>query len=113
MTISSSYLYLGIAIVAEVIATSALKSSESFTRLWPSLLPLAGYALAFYFLSLTLRSIPVGIAYALWSGVGIVLISLLGWWVHKQTLDLPALLGLGLIIAGVLVINLFSKSVSH
>ncbi len=113
MTISSSYLYLGIAIVAEVIATSALKSSESFTRLWPSLLTLAGYALAFYFLSLTLRSIPVGIAYALWSGVGIVLISLLGWWVHKQTLDLPALLGLGLIIAGVLVINLFSKSVSH
>lgn len=113
MTISSSYLYLGIAIVAEVIATSALKSSESFTRLWPSLLTLGGYALAFYFLSLTLRSIPVGIAYALWSGVGIVLISLLGWWVHKQTLDLPALLGLGLIIAGVLVINLFSKSVSH
>ncbi|UDF36356.1 UNVERIFIED_ORG: QacE family quaternary ammonium compound efflux SMR transporter [Shinella sp. XGS7] len=113
MTISSSYLYLGIAIVAEVIATSALKSSESFTRLWPSLLTLAGYVLAFYFLSLTLRSIPVGIAYALWSGVGIVLISLLGWWVHKQTLDLPALLGLGLIIAGVLVINLFSKSVSH
>lgn len=113
MTISSSYLYLGIAIVAEVIATSALKSSESFTRLWPSLLTLAGYALAFYFLSLTLRSIPVGIAYALWSGVGIVLISLLGWWVHKQTLDLPALLGLGLIIAGVLVINLFSKSVPH
>lgn len=113
MTISSSYLYLGIAIVAEVIATSALKSSESFTRLWPSLLTLAGYALAFYFLSLTLRSIPVGIAYALWSGVGIVLISLLGWWVHKQSLDLPALLGLGLIIAGVLVINLFSKSVSH
>jgi small multidrug resistance pump len=113
MTISSSYLYLGIAIVAEVIATSALKSSESFTRLWPSLLTLAGYVLAFYFLSLTLRSIPVGIAYALWSGVGIVLISLLGWWVHKQSLDLPALLGLGLIIAGVLVINLFSKSVSH
>lgn len=111
--ISSSYLYLGIAIVAEVIATSALKSAESFTRFWPSLLTVTGYAIAFYFLSLTLRTIPTGIAYAIWSGVGIVLISLVGWLVYGQRLDLPALIGLGFIIAGVLVVNLFSKSVGH
>ncbi len=110
---SSAYLYLGIAIVAEVIATTALKASDSFSRLWPSLIVVVGYGIAFYCLSLTLKSIPTGIAYAIWSGVGIVLISLLGWVVHRQTLDLPAILGLGLIIAGVLVVNLFSKSTAH
>jgi len=109
----SAYFILAIAIIAEVIATTALKSSESFSRLAPSVLVVVGYAVAFYCLSLTLKTIPTGIAYAIWSGVGIVLISLLGWLVHKQTLDLPAILGLGLIVAGVVVLNVFSKSVAH
>ncbi|HLS43359.1 MAG TPA: SMR family transporter [Paenalcaligenes sp.] len=108
----SPYLPLSIAIVAEVIATTALKSSEGFTRLVPTLVVIVGYGLAFYCLSLTLKHIPTGIAYAIWSGVGIVLISLIGWIVHKQVLDLPALIGMGLIIAGVVVINVFSKSIA-
>lgn len=110
---SSPYLPLAIAIVAEVIATTALKSSESFTRVLPSIITVLGYAIAFYCLSLTLRSIPTGIAYAIWSGVGIVLISLAGWFIHKQSLDLPALIGLALIIAGVIIVNVFSKSAVH
>ena len=105
-----SYLYLSIAIIAEVIGTSALKASEGFTRLGPTLITLLGYAAAFYFLSLTLKTIPVGIAYAIWSGVGIVLISLLGYALFRQTLDLPAIVGMALIIAGVAVINLFSRT---
>jgi len=109
----SSYLYLFIAIVAEVIATSSLKASESFTRLRPAVVTVIGYIIAFYFLTLVLRTMPTGIAYAIWSAVGIVLISLVGWVVFKQKLDLPAILGLGLIIAGVLVVNLFSKTVGH
>nr|WP_091131944.1 SMR family transporter [Microvirga guangxiensis] len=108
-----SYLYLGVAIVAEVVATSALKASEGFSRLGPSLIVLFGYGLAFFFLSLTLRAIPVGIAYAIWSGIGIVLISAVGWIWFKQALDMPAIIGMGLIIAGVVVVNMFSKSVSH
>ncbi len=108
-----NFIYLGIAIVAEVIGTSALKASESFTKLVPSLVTLVAYCLAFYFLALTLRTIPVGIAYAIWSGLGIVLISLVAWFMFRQALDTPALIGLALIIAGVLVINLFSKSVAH
>jgi len=107
------WIYLGIAIVAEILATSALKSAEGFTRLVPSLVTVAGYAVAFYFLALTLRDIPVGIAYAIWSGVGIVLISLVGALFFKQHLDGPALLGIALIIAGVVVMNVFSKSVGH
>jgi small multidrug resistance pump len=106
----NAYLALAVAIVAEVIATTALKSSEGFSRLLPSMVVVAGYGLAFYCLSLTLAVIPTGIAYAIWSGAGIVLISLLGWLVHRQALDAPALIGLGLIVAGVLVINLFSRS---
>lgn len=106
------WLYLSIAILAEVIGTSALKSAEGFTRLIPSVVVVIGYGLAFYFLSLTLKSIPVGIAYAIWSGVGIVLISLTGYFLYKQSLDLPAILGMSLIISGVIVLNLFSKSVS-
>ncbi|WP_257793885.1 DMT family transporter [Paenalcaligenes niemegkensis] len=105
-----AWVYLSIAIAAEIIATTALKSSESFTRLWPSLITALGYGIAFYFLSLSLRSIPIGIAYAVWSGVGIVAISIIAWIVFKQQLDLPALLGIGLIVAGVLVINIASKS---
>ncbi|QIM48733.1 EamA family transporter [Pusillimonas sp. DMV24BSW_D] len=106
------YVYLGIAIVAEVVGTSALKASDQFTRLWPSVLTVLGYGIAFYFLSLTLKTIPTGIAYAIWSGIGIVLISLVGWWYFRQTLDWPAILGMGLIVAGVIVINVFSKAVA-
>lgn len=108
-----TYLYLAIAIVAEVVATSFLKSCEGFTRLWPSVVVLVGYAFAFYFLSLTLRSLSVGIVYAIWSGVGIVLVSLIAWILFGQKLDLPAMVGMALIIVGVAVINLFSKSVAH
>ena len=107
------WLAITIAIIAEVTATTALKASHEFTRFWPSLLVVIGYATAFYFMTISLRVLPVGIMYAIWSGVGIVLISLLGWLVYRQTLDLPAVLGMGLIITGVMVINLFSKSVVH
>ena len=113
MTPAITYLYLGLAIVAEVAATSALKASDGFSRLLPSLVTIAGYAIAFWFLSLTLRVLPTGIVYALWSGIGIVLISAVAWIWFKQALDGPALLGMGLIIAGVVVINVFSRSVSH
>jgi small multidrug resistance pump len=109
----TAYVHLGIAIVAEVIATSALKASEGFSRLGPALLTILGYGIAFYFLSLTLRTIPVGIAYAIWSGLGIVLISAVGWIWFRQVLDLPAVIGLGLIVAGVTVLNMFSRSVAH
>jgi small multidrug resistance pump len=107
------WIFLSIAIIAEVIATSALKSAEGFTKLVPSVIVILGYGIAFYFLSLTLKTIPVGIAYAIWSGVGITLISMIGYFFYKQTLDLPAIIGILLIMAGVIVINLFSKSVSH
>ena len=110
---NTAYLFLGAAIVAEVIATSLLKTSEGFTRLWPSVATVVGYAISFYCLAQTLGSVPTGVAYAIWSGVGIVLISLIAWLVFGQSLDGPALLGMGLIIAGVLVINLFSGSVAH
>ena len=103
-----SYLYLVIAIIAEVIGTSALKAAEGFTRPLPSLVVVVGYATAFYFLSLALKVIPVGIAYAIWSGVGVALITLIGWVLFKQRLDAPALAGLALIVAGVVVIQVFS-----
>ena len=105
------WIYLAIVIVSEVIATSALKSAEGFTRLVPSMLVVVGYASAFYFLSLTLRTIPLGVAYALWSGVGVVLVALVGWVVYHQSLDAAAFIGIALIIAGVVVLNLFSKAV--
>ena len=108
-----NWLYLAIAIVSEVVATSALKASQGFTQWQPSVLVVAGYGLAFYFLSLTLRSIPMGVAYAVWSGVGLVLITAVGWWWYEQKLDAGALLGMALIVAGVLVLNLCSKTVSH
>jgi small multidrug resistance pump len=107
------WLCLLIAIVSEVAATSALKASQGFTRPAPSALVVAGYAAAFYFLSLTLKSIPVGVAYALWSGVGIVLVSIAGIVLYRQTLDLPAILGIALIVAGVVVVCLFSKSAAY
>lgn len=107
------WIFLTLAIISEVVGTSALKTSEGFSRLWPSLVVVVGYALAFYFLSLVLKTIPVGVAYATWSGVGIVLIALIAWIVHGQALDLPAIAGIALIVAGVVVLNLFSRSVSH
>jgi len=105
-----SWIYLIIAIFAEVIATSALKSALGFTRLWPSLITITGYGIAFYFLSLSLRTIPVGVAYAVWSGVGIVAICLIGIWLFQQKLDFAAYVGISLIVAGVIVLNLFSKT---
>lgn len=108
-----SYFYLAIAIISEVIATSALRNSAEFTKLWPTLIMIAAYGSAFYFMTLALRTIPLGITYAIWSGLGIVLISLVGVVFYHERLDLPAVLGTGLIIAGVLVINLFSKMVVH
>jgi small multidrug resistance pump len=108
-----AWIYLAIAIVAEVVATSALKASLGFTRPGPSAVVIGGYGVAFYCLSLALQSMPVGVAYAIWSGVGIVLITLVAWLVHGQSLDLPAILGLVLIVAGVLVLNVYSKVVAH
>ncbi len=104
-----NWIYLAIAIISEVIATSVLKATSGFSRFWPSTIVIIGYISAFYFLSLTLRSIPVGIAYAIWCGVGLILISLASWFFYGQKLDNPALLGMFLIVAGILVINLFSK----
>lgn len=108
-----AYFYLAIAIISEVIATSALRNSAEFTKLWPTLIMIVAYGSAFYFMTLALRTIPLGITYAIWSGLGIVLISLVGVMFYNERLDLPAVLGMGLIIAGVLVINLFSKMVVH
>ncbi|MDB5537497.1 MAG: QacE family quaternary ammonium compound efflux transporter [Devosia sp.] len=105
--------FLVIAIIGEVIATSFLRASQGFTQLVPTLVVVIGYGFTFYFFSLALQTIPVGIAYAIWSGVGIVLISIIAFVVYKQVLDVPALIGMGLILAGVLVINLFSHSAMH
>ncbi len=110
---NKAYTFLAVAIVAEVIATSSLKASTGFTRLLPSIATVVGYGVSFYFLSLTLAVIPTGIAYAIWSGAGVVLISLIAWLVFGQSLDAAALVGMGLIVAGVVVINVFSKSGAH
>ncbi|WP_035340746.1 MULTISPECIES: multidrug efflux SMR transporter [Dickeya] len=108
-----TYVFLALAIVSEVIATTALRQSESFTRLMPSIVTVVGYAVAFYCLTLSMRVLPTGVIYAIWSGVGIVLIAAVSWVFYDQRLDWPALLGMALIIAGVAVINLFSSSVTH
>jgi len=105
-----NWVFLLVAIVSEVTATSSLKASQGFTKLWPSLIVIAGYVAAFYFLSLTLRSIPVGIAYAIWSGVGVALVALVAWLAYGQKLDVPAVIGIGLIVSGAVVLNLFSKA---
>ena len=107
------YLYLMIAVLTETIATSSLQASQQFTRFWPSVLVVVGYGFSFYFMGLTLKFMPVGIVYALWSGLGIVLIALIGFLVFGQKLDLAAVLGLGLILSGILVIHLFSSSSTH
>jgi len=108
-----SYIYLAFAILGEVIATSTLKSTGEFTRFWPSVIVVVGYATAFFLLTLVLRTIPVGIAYAIWSGLGIVLVTAASAVIHRQIPDLPAVLGMALIILGVVVIQLFSTSVPH
>ncbi|MFW5731278.1 MAG: DMT family transporter [Desulfonatronovibrionaceae bacterium] len=109
----NNWILLAVAIVAEVIATSALKSSNSFTRLVPSLIVVAGYGAAFYFLALALRTIPVGVAYAAWAGLGIVLVTLIAWLLHGQKLDFWALVGITLIVSGVAVLNLLSRTTPH
>lgn len=107
-----SYLYLIIAIAAEIAATTMLKDSNGFTVLLPSIATVVGYVITFYMLSLCIQTIPTGVVYAIWSGLGIVGISIVAYFVHKQTLDLPALVGIGLILAGVLVMKIFSKTLS-
>lgn len=109
----NSYVFLGGAIALEVVGTTFMKTSEGFTRVWPSVAAVVSYAVCFYLLSQTLKEIPTGIAYAIWSGCGIVLISLIAWLLHGQKLDLAAIAGIGLIVAGVIVLNLFSKSAAH
>lgn len=107
------YLYLAIAIIAEVIATTSLKASAEFTKLVPSVIVVIGYAISFYCLTLVLRSIPVGITYALWAGLGIILVAVVGAISYKEVPDLPAVVGMALIVAGVVMINVFSKTVGH
>jgi small multidrug resistance pump len=109
----TTYIYLTIAIIGEVIATSALKSSAGFSKLVPSMVVVAGYGTAFYFLSLTLRAMPIGVVYAIWSGAGVALISVIGWLVFKQSLDLAAIVGITLIVLGVVILNVFSKVSAH
>lgn len=108
-----SYVYLALAIVFEVTGTLSLKASEGFSKLVPSVIVVLSYSGAFYFMSVVMKTLPMGIVYAVWSGLGIVLISTLGYFLFKQKLDLPAICGLALILAGVVVINVFSKSASH
>ena len=108
-----TYVYLALAIIAEVIATTSLKATAEFTKLWPSVVVAVGYLLSFYFMTLVLRTIPVGITYAIWAGIGIVLVAIIGAVAYKQVPDLPAMLGMALIIAGVVVIHLFSKNVGQ
>mgnify|MGYP002713225449 CR=1 FL=1 len=108
-----AYLFLAIAIIAEVIATSALKASDEFTRLIPSMIVVVGYGVAFYFMTLVIRTIPLGVTYAVWSGLGIVLISAVAYFYYKQSLDLPAIIGIGLIVSGVIVIHVFSNTAGH
>ena len=110
---SINWLFLIIAIISESIATNSLKASNGFTNLVPSIIALAGYGSVLFFLSLAIRTIPVGMAYAIWSGVGIILIALVSWVWHKQILDVPAIIGIGFIITGIVIMNVFSKSVTH
>ena len=113
MTTILTYILLLGAILSEVVGTSLLKASQQFTRLVPSVLTIVAYVASFYLLSVIVRTVPVGIVYAIWSGMGIVLISLVGWIVYRQALDMPAMIGLGLIVAGVIVVNLSSSHLRH
>lgn len=107
------FVYLGIAIVCEVIATSALRAAEGFTRLLPSAISVIGYGISFYCLSMTLKFLPIGVVYAIWSGLGIVLVSVVAYFLYKQVLDWPAIIGMAFIITGVVIMNLFSKATAH
>lgn len=109
----NKWMFLTLAIFSEVIATSTLKSTEGFSRLLPSIIVVMGYSSAFYFLSLTVNTIPVGISYAIWSGTGVALITMISWLFFRQQLDIAAIIGLALIISGVVVINLFSRTLHH
>lgn len=108
-----TYIYLILAIVAETIGTTALQASQQFSKLGPSVIVVVAYAVSFYLLALALKTIPVGIAYAVWSGLGMVMIAAIGWIVFRQSLDTAAIIGLSMILGGVLVIHLFSNSVGH
>jgi len=107
------FITLIVAVIFETIGTTALQASQQFTKPWPSIVVVIAYGVAFYLLALTLKSMPVGIMYAIWSGSGIVLIALIGWIVFRQTLDLPAILGMTLILAGIVIIQLYSKTAVH
>ncbi len=109
----NAYLYLAIAIAAEVVATTSMKALDGFNKPLPLLLVVAGYGIAFWMLSLVVKTIPVGIAYAIWAGMGIVLVSIAAVFLYQQKLDLPAILGMALIVSGVVVIQLFSQSTGH
>lgn len=111
--LTNPWVLLTIAIVTEVIATSSLKASDGFTRLWPSVVVVVGYGISFYALALTMRTLPVGVIYAIWSGLGITLVTLVGWFVFKQHLSTNVLIGIGLIIAGVIVMNISPGAPSH
>ena len=107
------YVYLALSIVAEVIATSSLKASDGFTKLWPSVIVVVGYGVAFHFLALTLKTIPIGVAYAIWAGAGVSLVAVVGWVLFGQKLDAPAILGMALIVTGVVIMQVFSKAAGH
>ena len=107
------YIFLIFAIIAETIGTTALRASHQFTRFWPSVLVVIAYGLSFYLLAQTLRVMPVGVVYAMWSGLGIVMIAAIGYLVFGQRLDLPAVIGIGMILCGILVIHLFSRTSPH
>jgi len=107
------WIYLILAVIAETIGTTALQASQQFTKLGPSIVVVVAYSVAFYLLALTLRHMPVGVMYAIWSGTGIVLIAIIGWVVFRQTLDAPAIIGMGLILCGIVIIQLFSKTATH
>jgi small multidrug resistance pump len=108
-----TYLFLAMAILAEVAATSALKASDEFTQIIPTMIVIVGYGAAFYFMTLVLRVLPIGITYAIWSGLGIVLVTVVGFLFYKQALNIPTIIGIGLIISGVIVINIFSRAINH
>ncbi|MAB44609.1 MAG: QacE family quaternary ammonium compound efflux SMR transporter [Sphingomonadaceae bacterium] len=107
------YLYLAIAIIGEVFATSFLRQTEGFTRLGPTVIALMGYLVTFYFLALALRTIPTGVAYAIWAGLGVVLVAGVAWVIQGQKLDTAAIIGMSFIVAGVVILNGFSDAVSH
>ncbi len=107
------YVYLPVSIIAEVVATSALKASDGFSKLWPSVIVVVGYGIAFHFLALTLKTIPVGVAYAIWAGAGVTIVAIVGWLLFGQKLDAPAIIGMALIVTGVVVMQAFSKSTGH